>query len=106
VAWLLLLAAGILEIVWALAFDRADGFSRLWPSLLGAVAAVASLVLLTASLRHLPVGTAYAVWTGIGAVVVAVVGIVALGEPASAARLACLALIVSGVAGLRLLGAQ
>jgi quaternary ammonium compound-resistance protein SugE len=104
VAWLLLLAAGGLEVVWALALDQADGFRRLWPSVLGIVAAIASVVLLTASLRQLPVGTAYAVWTGIGALGVALAGIVALGESASAARLACLALILAGVAGLRLLG--
>lgn len=89
-AWLLLLAAGSLEVVWALALDHADGFTRLWPSLLGVAAAIASVVLLTISLRELPVGTAYAVWTGIGAAGVTIVGIIALAEPASAARLACL----------------
>lgn len=102
-AWLLLIVAGLLEIVWALALKQAQGFTRLGPGVLGITAAVVSFGMLSASLKSLPVGTAYAVWVGIGAVGVAVAGILALGESASPARLACLALILSGVIGLRLL---
>jgi quaternary ammonium compound-resistance protein SugE len=103
-AWLLIGTAALLEVVWAVALKESDGLTRLGPALLGAAAAVASLVLLTAALRSLPVGTAYAVWTGLGALGVALVGIVALGEATSMARLACLALIVTGVVGLRFAG--
>ena len=103
-AWLVLLAAALLEVTWALALKAADGFSRPGPAILGGVTAVASLALLVVALRDLPVGTAYAVWTGLGAVGVALAGIVLLGESASAARLACLGLVAAGVAGLRLVG--
>ncbi|MEU4328234.1 DMT family transporter [Nonomuraea dietziae] len=102
-AWLLLVVAAGLELVWATALERSDGFTRPGPALLGVSAAALSLVLLTFALRSLPMGTAYAVWVGLGAVGVAVAGIVALGESAAPARLACLALIVLGVVGLRLL---
>ncbi|HTE59343.1 MAG TPA: multidrug efflux SMR transporter [Solirubrobacteraceae bacterium] len=102
-AWLLLLAAAALEVTWALALKEADGFSRAGPAALGVITAVASVALLVLALRDLPVGTAYAVWTGLGAVGVALAGIVLLGESASAARLGCLVLVAAGVAGLRLL---
>ncbi|ADB51730.1 DMT family transporter [Conexibacter woesei] len=101
--WTLLLVAGLLEIVWALALKQTDGFTRLWPSVIGVTAAVASFGLLTAALARLPVGTAYAVWVGIGAVGVALAGIVAFGDDLSAARLGFLSLIVAGVVGLRLI---
>jgi quaternary ammonium compound-resistance protein SugE len=101
-AWIVLIAAGALEIVWAIALKRADGLSRLWPSVVGLTTAWVSFGLLALALKSLPVGTAYAVWVGIGATGVAFVGIVALGEPATMARLVFLALIVIGVAGLRL----
>jgi quaternary ammonium compound-resistance protein SugE len=101
-AWLLLLAAGLLEIVWAIALKEAHGFSRLWPSIVGIAAAWVSFALLALSLRSLPAGTAYAVWTGIGIVGVAVVGIVALDESSSLARVGLLALILTGVIGLKL----
>jgi len=101
-AWILLIAAGLLEIVWATALKEADGFSRLWPSLIGLAAAWASFLLLAYALKSLPVGTAYAVWVGIGAFGVALAGILALGEPATPARLALLALIVIAVAGLKI----
>lgn len=101
-AWIILIAAGLLEIVWATALKQADGFSRLWPSVVGLTVAWISFVMLAISLRNLPIGTAYAVWVGIGATGVAVVGILALGEPATVARLVFLALIVIGVAGLKL----
>lgn len=101
-AWILLVGAALLEVVWAVALKQADGFTRFWPSAVGVTAAVASLVMLTTALRSLPVGTAYAVWVGLGAFGVALTGIVALGESASLLRLGALALILVGVIGLRL----
>lgn len=100
-AWILLVAAGLLEIVWALALKQADGLTRFWPSLLGIGTAGLSLALLALSLRSLPVGTAYAVWVGIGTLGVALAGIIALGESVSVFRVICLMLIVAGVAGLK-----
>lgn len=102
IAWMLLVLAGLLEIVWATALKQADGFTRLWPSVIGIAVAQVSFVLLALALRNLPVGTAYAVWVGIGAVGVAVAGIVIYGEPASALRLLCIAVILAGVIGLRI----
>ena len=101
-AWVLLIAAGLLEIVWASALKQADGFTRLRPSVVGITTAWISFALLATALKSLPVGTAYAVWVGIGAVGVTAAGIIALGEPSTPARLAFLGLIVIGVAGLRL----
>jgi quaternary ammonium compound-resistance protein SugE len=100
-AWALLIAAGLLEIVWAIALKEAHGFTRLWPSVIGIAAASISFGLLTLALRSLPVGTAYAIWTGIGVLGVAVVGILVHGESASLARLGLLALILVGVLGLK-----
>jgi len=102
--WVLLVAAGILETVMAVALKASDGFSRLIPSVLFLVFGSASFGLLSLALRSLPVGTAYAIWTGVGAVGTALVGIVYLGEPATALRLGCIALIVAGVVGLRFAG--
>ena len=104
-AWIILVVAALLEPVWAIALERSDGFKRLGPAALGVTAAAASFVLLSFSLRQLPIGTAYAVWVGIGATCVAAVGIVALDESASPLRLAFLGAIVVGVAGLRFLDA-
>jgi quaternary ammonium compound-resistance protein SugE len=101
VDWLILVIAGLLEIVWAIAFKYADGFTRVGPSVLGVVGAAASLFLLTRAMQTLPVGTAYAVWMGIGAFGVAIVGMMAFGESASPVRLGCLLLILIGVGGLR-----
>ena len=101
-AWIMLVGAGLLEVVWALALKQADGFTRFWPSAIGIASAVVSFVMLSAALRTLPVGTAYAVWVGIGALGVALAGILALGESASPARLAGLALILAGVVCLKL----
>ena len=101
VAWVILLVAALLEIVWAIALKEADGFSKLGPTVVGLVAAATSFALLTFALRQLPIGTAYAVWVGIGAVGVAAVGIIARGESASPPRLLFLGLILVGVAGLR-----
>ena len=101
-SWIYLLLAGLFEIAFALGLKHTEGFTRLWPSLGTAAAAAVSLYLLTLALRTIPVGTAYAVWTGVGACGVALMGIVLLGESASPARLACIGLIVAGVIGLKL----
>ncbi|UXY16351.1 multidrug efflux SMR transporter [Chitiniphilus purpureus] len=102
-AWAYLLAASVLEIAMAAALKAAQGWTRPVPSLLGVVAALASIFLLTHALKALPTGTAYALWTGIGALGVAVLGIVAHGDSASPSRLLCMGLVLAGVAGLRLL---
>lgn len=102
VAWIILIAAGLLEIVWATALKHANGFRRLWPSVVGLTAAWVSFVMLGVALRSLPVGTAYAIWVGIGTLGVAFVGILALDEPATPARLVFLAVIMVGVIGLTL----
>lgn len=104
-AWLLLVVAGVLEIGFALSLKQSDGFTRLWPSLLFVGFAASSLGLLNLAVRELPIGTAYAVWTGIGAAGTALVGIAFLGEPGDVARLACIGLIVAAVVGLQLTGA-
>ena len=101
-AWIMLVGAGLLEVVWALALKEAGGFTRFWPSAIGITSAVVSFVMLSAALKTLPVGTAYAVWVGIGALGVALAGILVLGESASPARLAGLALILSGIVCLKL----
>lgn len=104
-SWLLLFIAGLLEVAWAIGLKYTEGFTRLWPSLGTAGAMVASVVLLGLAMRTLPVGTAYAVWTGIGAVGTVILGIVLFAEPATAARLGCVALIIAGIAGLKLTSA-
>lgn len=104
-AWIMLVGAGLLEVVWALALKQAGGFTRFWPSAVGIASAVVSFVMLSAALRTLPVGTAYAVWVGIGALGVALAGVLALGESASPARLTGLALILAGVVCLKLVKA-
>jgi quaternary ammonium compound-resistance protein SugE len=101
-AWTVRVGAGLLEIVWAIALKYADGFTRFWPSAIGLAAAVVSFVLLSMALKSLPVGTAYAVWVGIGALGVAITGIVAFGDSASPLRLGLLALILIGIVGLKL----
>jgi quaternary ammonium compound-resistance protein SugE len=105
-AWLLLVVAGLLETAWAIALKESAGFSKLVPSVLFVVLGIASLALLAVALRSLPVGTAYAVWTGIGAAGTAILGIVLLGESAQALRLASIGLIVAGVIGLNLSGSH
>ena len=100
--WLYLFVAGLFEVGWAIGLKYTDGFSRPVPSILTLVAMVLSVVLLGIALKTLPVGTAYAVWTGIGAFGTAILGIILFGEPATAVRLACLGLIVSGIVGLKL----
>lgn len=102
-AWIYLVLSGLFEAVWAVALSQSKGFSRLVPSFVFVVGLVISMGGLAFALRELPVGTAYAVWVGIGAVGTAVYGMVALGEAASVARLLCLVAIVAGVAGLKIL---
>jgi quaternary ammonium compound-resistance protein SugE len=101
-AWLLLIIAGLCEIVWAIGLKYAEGFTRFWPSVMTVAAMLVSIVLLGIAMKSLPVGTSYAVWVGVGAVGTAILGIVLLGESASAARLASLGLIVAGIVGLKL----
>jgi quaternary ammonium compound-resistance protein SugE len=103
-AWTLLLLAGLLEIGWAIGLKYTDGFTRLWPSLLTGAAMAASMYLLALAARELPIGTAYAVWTGIGALGTAALGMALFGESRDALRLASIALIVAGVLGLKMGG--
>lgn len=102
-AWMLLVVAGLLEIGWAVGLKYTDGFTRFWPAVATAVSLAASLALLGLSLRSLPLGTAYAVWTGIGTIGTALFGVAVLGEPATALRLGCIGLIAAGIAGLKAL---
>lgn len=101
-AWTMLVFAGLLEIGWAIGLKYTDGFTRWLPSALTIIAMAGSMWLLALALRSIPIGTAYAVWTGIGAAGTAVLGIILFAEPATALRLASIALIVVGIAGLRL----
>ena len=102
-AWIILFLAGVFEVGWAIGLKYTHGFTRLWPSLATAVSMVFSLGLLGIALRDLPLGTAYAIWTGVGAVGTMLLGIVLFGEPATAGRLACAGLIVAGMVGLKVL---
>ncbi|TCR60674.1 quaternary ammonium compound efflux SMR transporter SugE [Bosea sp. BK604] len=101
-AWLYLFVAGLFETGWAIGLKYTDGFTRLVPTLLTLASMVVSLGLLGLALKHLPVGTAYAIWTGIGTVGTAALGIWLFGEPAGVLRLACIGLIVAGIIGLKL----
>lgn len=101
-AWTYLFFAGLFEIGWAIGLKYTDGFSKPLPTILTVLSMIVSLGLLGLALKELPVGTAYAVWTGIGTVGTALLGVFLLGEPATAIRLACIALIVSGIIGLKL----
>jgi quaternary ammonium compound-resistance protein SugE len=101
-AWSILFVAGLLEIAWAIGLKYTEGFSKLVPSVLTLAAMAGSVILLGLALKSLPIGTAYAVWTGIGAVGTAALGIILFGEPATAFRLASIGLIVAGIAGLKL----
>jgi len=102
-AWVTLVLAGLFEIGWAVGLKYSQGFTRLWPSVATVLSMAVSLTLLGLALRTLPLGTAYAMWTGIGAVGTVLLGIALFGEPASAGRLACEGLIVAGIVGLKLL---
>lgn len=101
-AWASLFIAGLFEIAWAIGLKYTEGFSRLWPSIGTIVAMVVSVAFLEYAVRALPVGTAYAVWVGIGAVGTALLGMLLFGESREPARLVCLLLIVAGVVGLKL----
>ncbi len=102
-SWVYLFAAGLLEIAWAVGLKYTQGFTKLGPSVFTLASMAASVGLLGLALRHLPLGTAYAVWTGIGTVGTAIAGMIMLGEPAGAMRLGCIGLIVAGILGLKLL---
>jgi len=102
VAWSILVVAGLFEIVWATGLKYAEGFTRLWASVITLAAMALSFLLLSQAVRSLPIGTAYAVWVGVGAMGTALTGILLFHEPATFARLFCIVLIVTGVVGLRL----
>ncbi|AUU88994.1 quaternary ammonium compound efflux SMR transporter SugE [Phytobacter diazotrophicus] len=101
-SWIILFIAGLLEVVWAIGLKYTHGFTRLVPSVITVTAMIVSIVMLSWAMKSLPTGTAYAVWTGIGAVGAAITGIVLFGESANPARLLSLALIVAGIIGLKL----
>ncbi len=100
-AWILLVVAGLFEVGWAVGLKYTEGFTRLWPTVATAAALAASMALLGLALRTLPLGTAYAVWTGIGTIGTAILGILLFREPATVARLMCISLIVIGIVGLK-----
>jgi quaternary ammonium compound-resistance protein SugE len=100
--WVWLIIAGILEVAWAIGLKYADGFTRFWPSVATVLLMLASFWCLAQAVRGLPLGTSYAIWTGIGAVGTAILGMILFKEPATAARVACMALIVGGIVGLKL----
>ncbi|GIK79266.1 MAG: quaternary ammonium compound efflux SMR transporter SugE [Pseudorhodoplanes sp.] len=101
-AWLALLLAGLLEVGWALGLKYSDGFTRLWPSVMTLAAIAASFALMAVALQSVPFGTAYAVWTGIGAAGSVLAGMILFNEPADLARLSCVVLIVTGIVGIKI----
>ena len=101
-SWVILILSGVLEAVWATALGKSEGFTKLWPTIISVVGMVASMVLLSISMKTLPLGTAYSVWTGIGAAGAFIFGIVMLGEQASLGRIAAAVLIVSGLILMKL----
>lgn len=101
-AWAILFVAGLFEVGWAIGLKYADGFTRLWPSVWTLVSMVISVVLLSFAVKTLPIGTGYAVWTGIGTVGTAILGVVLFAEPVTAMRIGCIALVVTGILGLKL----
>lgn len=102
--WILLIAAALFEIVWAMGLKYTEGFTRLWPTVGTVGAMIVSVILLAMASKSLPIGTAYAVWTGIGAAGAVIFGIVLFKDPATPMRLACVGLILMGVVGLKLVG--
>ena len=105
-AWVYLFIAGILEIAWAIGMKQSQGWTKLWPSVWTIATMIVSFWLLSVAMKHLPAGTAYAVWTGIGATGTAVLGMLIFKEPATAARIGCIALIVAGVIGLKVVAGR
>lgn len=103
-AWIILLTAGIFEIVWAVALNYSEGFTKPWPSAIFIIAALISFACLSFALKTIPMGSAYAVWTGIGAVGIAILGMAWLSEPITILRIMCIILIVIGIVGLKVLG--
>jgi quaternary ammonium compound-resistance protein SugE len=101
-AWIYLLLAGLFEVVWAIGLKYTEGFTRLWPTVITLAAMAVSIGLLAMAVKTLPIGTAYAIWTGIGAVGAVAFGIVLFGDPATLPRLLCVVLIVVGIVGLKL----
>ena len=101
-AWAMLFVAGLMEVGWAIGLKYTEGFSRLLPSILTLACMAGSIILLGVAVKTLPIGTAYAVWTGIGAVGTAILGIILFGDPATALRITCIGLIVAGIVGLKL----
>lgn len=99
--WIILLIAGLLECIWAIGLKYTEGFTKLWPSFIAGSAMLASVFLLSISMKSIPIGTAYAIWTGIGAAGVVLIGMLFLGEPREIARIICICLIVFGVIGLK-----
>jgi quaternary ammonium compound-resistance protein SugE len=100
-AWVYLLLAGVFEVAWAMGLKSTQGFTRLWPSVYVLAMGTSSVILLGQATKHLPIGTAYAVWTGIGAIGTVLLGMILYDEPRDAARLVCMGLIIAGVIGLR-----
>lgn len=100
-AWVYLVVAGLFEITWAIGLKYADGFTRLVPSVITIAGMIFSVVLLGLALREMPVGTGYAIWTGIGTVGAAILGMILFNEPATAVRIVCIGLIVAGIVGLK-----
>ena len=105
-SWIVLLVAGLLEIVWAVGLKYTEGFTKLVPTAITVGAMIFSVALLGLAVRTLPLGTAYAVWTGIGTVGTVIFGIVMLGEPANIVRLGCIALIIIGIVGLKIMSSS
>lgn len=105
-AWLLLFLAGVFEIVWAVGLKATSGFTRFWPSLGTVAAMIVSFFFLSQALKTIPLGTAYAVWTGIGAVGTVVLGMIFFSEPREVARIVCLLLIICGIVGLKFISAR
>ncbi len=105
-AWVYLAIAGLLEVGWAIGLKYTEGLTRLWPTILTAVAIIGSMGFLALALRTLPMGTAYAVWTGIGTVGTVALGILLFNEPSDVLRLACIGLILAGIVGLKLVSAH
>ena len=103
--WIILVVAGLFETAWALGLKYSDGFTRFWPSVFTAVTMIISVLLLGYAMKSLPVGTAYAVWVGVGAVGTVILGIVVMKDPVSAARLVSIGLIITGIIGLKLTSA-